>query len=143
MDQKLQSFNFFTKTPLLEKGQPGGGSPLNTMDASSVIVLGSKLYAISKKNNCIFVLEITNDTPQGLKTIGSFTPYVDKLDFVEKLTVTNAQGKQHYLVTFGMDTDQGQGQGQGLKATYVKFWEHDENITSTDLEALSKVILLY
>jgi len=141
MDQKLQSFNFFTRVNLQEKSPLTGNNAhlMNNIDMSSVIVLGSKLYIISKKTHLIYIAEITTETPQGFRTIGSFTPYTEKLEFVEKLTINGPQGRQHFLVTCGVDVEQTQGQapGQGLRSTYVKFWEHNENVTAADLENLN------
>ena len=137
--EKLQTFSFFTRTPFTDKNPPGITLPsLNSMEVSSFVVLGSRVYVASKKKNCVFVLELITEGSQSFKSIGLFTPYSERLDFIEKCSVNGPQGKQHFLITYGLDANE-----QEIKSTNLKIWNHDDNSNTSDFDSISKLYHLY
>lgn len=86
-----------------------------------MVTIEHRIYVLSKKKNCIYILEISSENSKHFKNIGQFSPFTEKIEFIEKVTcLAPNKEKKTYFVAYGID------QSDGTKGTYLRFYDHED-----------------
>jgi hypothetical protein len=135
--EKLQTFTFFTKEPLVEKPNQGSSNVLGTLDIKNFIIIDTRMYVVSKSKGLIHVFEIFGDNNLNFKFLGYITAFRDRIDNFQKYSFGNASGRQHYLFAYGVETND-----HGEKSSYLKIFEHSSIVNATTLDNLGRENLI-
>jgi hypothetical protein len=131
--EKLQTFTFFTKEPLVEKPSQGATNVLGTLDIKNFIIIEQRLYVVCKNKGSIHVFEIFGDNNLNFRYLGAITAFKDRIESFQRYSFGNSSSRQHYLFAYGIDQND-----HGEKSAYLKIFEHNSIVSAQTLDNLGR-----